>query len=216
MSWSRMHVAYVWKVNDGDTVVVRWWDERIHRFIYETIRLAMMNTSEMDSDGGEEAANALRRLLYVLAVPSGRVRFRRVGNDYFNRTIAHLYVRVRSTLAPPTNVSEWMVENGYALPVRRYGATNALFAIFNLVSGGGGRRNQRRGLWLTRNPKTLQANITKKKAQEKVARNRWKQKRARSRSKAKQSRSRSRSRTRRRSQSRHQQGRRGKSRRRRS
>jgi endonuclease YncB( thermonuclease family) len=171
-----MQRALVQHVTDGDTIVVTYWQrvalrhfygghrrrrrrrypvQSFHwRFVQERIRLATIDAPELNDVGGEQARAKLRELLYKIATPRRVVYFRRVGSDYFGRTIAHVYVDEHGA-AFPVNASNWMVREGYAWPLREYGATAALIALFWLRVHA--PLAERRGLWRTLDAKKLVA-----------------------------------------------------------
>jgi len=131
--------AKVWRVIDGDTVIVGM--QRRQRI---TIRLAAIDAPEDGQPGGEAATVALIRMI------GGKVvRVETHEEDCYGRTVATLYVRFGSRWV---NVNERMVTLGHAWVLRRYYAYLPHHRRVKLNALERWARRKSLGLWQDKEP----------------------------------------------------------------
>jgi endonuclease YncB( thermonuclease family) len=92
--------AYVLRVLDGDTI-------EVGLLVPITVRLSGINAPELKAAGGTASRDALAAL-----VANKVVTLDLRGREKYGRTLAVPWLAG----TPPTNVSQWMVANSFAVP----------------------------------------------------------------------------------------------------
>jgi endonuclease YncB( thermonuclease family) len=137
------------RVVDGDTVVVRLFG--LFGPYNTPIRLSAIDAPELGQPGGVAAAQALRAFLST-ALPRNTVYVTVRGVDRYGRLIGDVAIRTYCpTIRNPLRIclldaGTFMVRNGYAWAIPRYGAGPNLLTLWRRA------RRRRVGIWRRRRP----------------------------------------------------------------